>query len=287
MTLDSYKMTEPNICSPQHDDGCLEGLPLSIRRYEYQGRHHFSRMLDLESGRRERETDYMLFHIDPVDLTHDFLDEATAYFPRLRLSFDIPHKLLLITIPSPEHAAAIGALSEETRRDLDSMGHGLSHAIKSYPGGGTRAQNGKGKDADIAFGPRRRAVGERANGNERYTVVAEIAISETETKLKRDTDFWLDPLCGNANLVITITASRKLAYIKIDTWQRVNDQAHCTGSLSITKTTQGRVKVTGPLRIPFDALFDRAPTSPAERAISLSVQRLQSLAEAIWEDQGI
>ncbi|KAJ6168599.1 hypothetical protein N7497_001442 [Penicillium chrysogenum] len=202
-------MTEPNICSPQHDDGCLEGLPLSIRR-------------------RERETDYMLFHIDPVDLTHDFLDEATAYFPRLRLSFDIPHKLLLITIPSPEHAAAIGALSEETRRDLDSMGHGLSHAIKSYPGGGTRAQNGKGKDADIAFGPRRRAVGERANGNERYTVVAEIAISETETKLKRDTDFWLDPLCGNANLVITITASRKLAYIKIDTWQRVNDQAHWT-----------------------------------------------------------
>jgi hypothetical protein len=35
-------------------------------------------------------------------------------------------------------------------RDLDSMGHGLSHAIKSYPGGGTRAQNGKGKDADLA-----------------------------------------------------------------------------------------------------------------------------------------
>ncbi|OQE93611.1 hypothetical protein PENNAL_c0005G05110 [Penicillium nalgiovense] len=191
-------------------------------------------------------------------------------------------------MPSPEHAAAIGALNKEMRRDLDSMGHGLSDAIIGYPGGGTRPQNGKGKDTDIAFGPMRRAVGERANGNEtRYTVVAEIAISETETKLKRDTDFWLDPLRGNANLVITIKASRKLAYIKIDTWQRVNDRSHCTGSLSITKTTQGRVKVTGPLRIPFDALFDRAPTIPAERAISLSVQRLQSLAEVIWTAQGI
>ncbi|KAJ6183792.1 hypothetical protein N7519_005093 [Penicillium mononematosum] len=104
-------------------------------------------------------------------------------------------------MPSPEHAAAIGALNKEMRRDLDSMDHGLFDAIIDYPGGGTRPQNGKGKDADIAFGPMRRAI----------------AISETETKLKRDTAFWLDPLRGNANLVVTIKASRKLAYIKIDT----------------------------------------------------------------------
>ncbi|KAJ6177991.1 hypothetical protein N7519_008452 [Penicillium mononematosum] len=52
-------------------------------------------------------------------------------------------------MPSPEHAAAIGALNKEMRRDLDSMGHGLSDAIIDYPGGSTRPQNGKGKDADI------------------------------------------------------------------------------------------------------------------------------------------
>ncbi|KAJ5855074.1 hypothetical protein N7534_007617 [Penicillium rubens] len=90
-------------------------------------------------------------------------------------------------------------------------------------------------------------------------------------------------------------ASRKLAYIKIDTWQRVNDRAHCTGSLSITKTTQGRIKVTGPLRIPFDALFDRAPTIPAERwvlretpwkshaRLSTTEENIQTLQE-VWEN---
>jgi hypothetical protein len=94
----------------------------------------------------------------------------------------------------------------------------------------------------------------------------------------------------NANLVITIKASRKLAYTKIDTWQQVNDRAHCTESLSITKTTQGRVKVTGPLRSPFDALFDRAPTIPAERGVLADqVARLSSTEENIqtfqvWEN---
>ncbi|KAJ5253878.1 hypothetical protein N7524_011058 [Penicillium chrysogenum] len=71
---------------------------------------------------------------------------------------------------------------------------------------------------------------------------------------------------------------------------KVNDRAHCTGSLSITKTTQGRVKVTGPLRIPFDALFDRAPTIPAERGVLADqVARLSSTEENIqtfqvWEN---
>jgi hypothetical protein len=241
-------------------------------------------MLSLELG-REHKTDYMLFHIDSVDLTHDFLDEETAYFPRLRLSFDIPHELLLITMPSPEHASAIGALNKQFRRDLDSMGHGLSDAIIDYPGGGTRLQNGKGKDADIAFGLRKR-VGERARSERRYSVVAAVAISETETKLKRDVDFWLNPLCGNANLVITIEASRQSARININTWERVNERAHCDQSVWITKT-DGKVEVTGPLRISFNALFDRAPSIPAERDVFLSEQRLQSIAEYIWGEQGI
>ncbi|CAG8889621.1 unnamed protein product [Penicillium egyptiacum] len=174
------------------------------------------------------------------------------------------------------------------RQYLDSMGHGLANAIKDYPGGGVRLQNGKGKDADIAFGPKRRAVGERGSGNEtRYTVVAEIAISETETKLKRDVDFWLNPLSGNANLVITIKANRQIPNIKINTWQRVNERAHCTQTVSVTKTMGGSVNVTGPLRILFDALFDRASSVPAERDVFLSRAHLQSIAEDIWEDQGI
>ena len=200
-------MTEPDFCSPHHEDGCLEGLPLSIRRYQYQGRHHLWRMLDLELDRRQRETEYMLFHIDPVDLDHDFLDENTSYFPRIRLCFDVAHKLLLITMPSPEHSVASGALAQQVATELEFMGHGLPAAVREYTTPSIR-KKGKGKDADLGWGTRRRTTG-ASDSQRKYTVTVEVAISETATKLKRDVDFWLNPMMGNANLVITIKQAGK------------------------------------------------------------------------------
>ena len=73
-------------------------------------------MLDLEFGRRERVIDapeHILFSIGPSVLQHDFLDPSSTHFPKVRFSFDIPHSLLLVKMSSPEHGAAIEALSTE------------------------------------------------------------------------------------------------------------------------------------------------------------------------------
>jgi hypothetical protein len=70
-------------------------------------------------------------------------------------------------------------------------------------------------------------------------------------------------------------------------WGMVNERPHHEQSTWITKNKTGRVNVTAPLQISLNALFDREPTIPAEKDTVLSKQRLQSVAEDIWEDQEI
>ncbi|KAJ6099359.1 hypothetical protein N7467_000894 [Penicillium canescens] len=190
-------------------------------------------------------------------------------------------------MPTPEHGVAGHALGDQLRLELVSMGHGLSDAIKSSSGASV-CKDGTGKYANTAFGPRRRARGDQANAiKRRYTVTVEVGISETKTSLKRDVDYWLNPDCGNVNMVITIKASREVAEINIQTWKMVNERPHCEQSVFITKNKKGTVRVTEPLYISFRALFDREQTIPAEKDIVLSKERLQSIAEDIWEDQEI
>ena len=148
-------------------------------------------MLDLELGRHDRETHCILFHIDSIELDHDFLDENTTYFPRSRFCFDIAHELLLVKMPRPEHGVAGDSLWDQLRLELVSMGHGLSDAILSTSGASVR-EDGTGKCANKAFGPRRRARSDQANAVKTYTVTVEVGISDTATNLKRDVDYWLN-----------------------------------------------------------------------------------------------
>jgi hypothetical protein len=67
----------------------------------------------------------------------------------------------------------------------------------------------------------------------------------------------------------------------------VDERPHREQSVFVTKNKKGTMYVTAPLNIPFNALFDREQNIPAEKDIVLSKERLQSIAENIWEDQEI
>ena len=49
-------------------------------------------------------------------------------------------------------------------------------------------------------------------------MVLEVAVSETQRKPHRDVDLWLDPITGNANVVIAIKVNRQRPMISIDKW---------------------------------------------------------------------
>jgi hypothetical protein len=243
-------------------------------------------MLDLEFGRREREIDapeHILFSIDPSDLQHDFLDPSSTHFPKVRFSFDIPHSLLLVKMSSPEHGAAIGALSTEVAAQLALMGPNTRNEITAFSGSGIRAE-GKGKAADFAWGPVVPPAGAGAAGS--VTVAVEVAVSQTPTMLKRDIDYWLSPTAGNANLAIGMKVSRTEPEVSIEMWRQASKGPHRTQHTTISKK-RNTVTVSGdPVIIPFLDLFGRAKLHPAETDVTISEDQLRILAQKIWNQQG-
>ncbi|KAJ5616384.1 hypothetical protein N7537_001498 [Penicillium hordei] len=130
--------------------------------------------------------------------------------------------------------------------------------------------NGMSKQPDWALGPRRPPPGTR----KRPMVVAEIAISETRTRLQRDIDLWLDPSRGNTNVAIAIKINRTRLLITID-------------NIEIRESHIGdEVRVSGaPLTIPFDLLFLRPPKSPREGDLTIGKEGIEEFAKWVWEAQ--
>ena len=65
----------------------LKAYLFKSRGTNIKGRHHFWRMLEFQFKEDYRETHCILFHIDSIELDHDFLDENTTYFPKFLLVF--------------------------------------------------------------------------------------------------------------------------------------------------------------------------------------------------------
>ncbi|KAJ5320128.1 hypothetical protein N7508_000411 [Penicillium antarcticum] len=188
-------------------------------------------------------------------------------------------------MPTPEHGVAAGSLGKEVTLEISMMGHGLGSAIKMSAGSGVR-RDGTGKDTDLAWALKRRFRGADAVQRQ-YTVTVEAAVSETADKLKRDVDFWLNPATGNTNMVITMKISRRLALIDIKTWVLVGSRPHCDQSVLISKDKKGKIRITAPLRMPFESIFDRPSSISGRKDIYLSEARLENIAEDIWEEQEI
>ncbi|KOS47903.1 hypothetical protein ACN38_g1163 [Penicillium nordicum] len=162
---------------------------------------------------------------------------------------------------------------------------GLKRAIDQYANADIDV-NGKKKQPDMGWGPRRTPRGCK----KRPTVILEVGVSETEAKLRRDADLWLDPNRGNAYVVITIKLNRKKALVKIDKW--VWDGANGTSVLSqhieVSENDLDEVKLSGgPLTIPFNLLFLREPEVTRKPIIHegcVKGRQNSKLAERLTED---
>lgn len=112
---------------------------------------------------------------------------------------------------TPEHSQIGSAVNKAIDNALRRMG--LDLAINHYHAADIDV-NGRMKQPDMAWGPTRTPRGR----HKRPTVVLEVAVSETKSKLHRDMDLWLDPGRGNANVAIGIKANRKRPMISIEKW---------------------------------------------------------------------
>ncbi|KAJ5463711.1 hypothetical protein N7475_008655 [Penicillium sp. IBT 31633x] len=280
----------------------LEGLPSFVRRYQYQGKEHFSHILNLEHERlrlwmrtgldntnglndenpqeqTDNITEFIVFSIDPSTFEQDFLDPNSRPFPAIHYKFDPATNILVIKMSTHEHHQVAKALDMAIDDVLAPMG--LHRAIFTY--GGVKIDlNGVTKVPDWGWGPRRPPRGYPR----RPTVVLEVAISESRAKLRRDVDLWLDPARGNSNIAIAVKSNRKRRTITLDKWEwsSNDEQSQRSRHIEIWENQSGEVVVSGsPLVIPFHLLFLRDAESPRETDLIIEEEQFKEIAAWVWE----
>jgi hypothetical protein len=280
-------MAEPQMQESYLDLGgsFLQDLPSSIKRYPYEGERSFLRIFDLELSHRELSgygnNDFMLFQMsrDTIDSMFDSKKEPNTTFTKNCSSFDLNEQLVLIKMPSVEHSSALSVVDDAINAALLPMG--LFGRLQKYPSATVRGTM-KGKQADHGWGPKRPPPGfER-----RPAVALEVAWSESDAKLNSDVRFWLNPADGNAKICLTLRVNKHEPAIRIEQWRLQNEKIHRFQTIRVTKVKE-QIHVTGhPLILPFEDLFLRPTSTPAERDIEITQQALEQVGESLWELQG-
>lgn len=266
-------------------DTFLKELPPLIKRSTYHGESQFLDILESESAHFEASTDtseFVLFRASKETIKDIFehQDEDISSVPKFCTSFDLNEELFLVAVPSLPHSVAPCEFDRMIRHSLTPIG--LADAVKSYAGATVKV-NGRGKQADHAWRPRRQAPGQHGSAS----VTLEVALGEPGAKLTSDVRFWLSPQDGNANVCFTLQINRTRPEIRVERWERRGDSGiHRTQVTCITKHGD-RIEVTDhPLTLSFESLFRRPPSRAEEKDLEFSREQLVELAVSIWEEQG-
>ncbi|KAJ5975083.1 hypothetical protein N7481_008790 [Penicillium waksmanii] len=290
-------------------DQDLEGLPPSVRRYIYEGQDHFSRIVAVERERllnsmqKSREhnefntasddisntepatcevTEFLIFNIDPFTFRRDFLEHNPILTFSIRLSFNPKMHTLIIKMVTAEHTQVGAIFRKAVDGVLEPMG--LDNALNYVYEAVDIDVNGRRKQADLGWGPRRPPPG----CPKRPTVVVEVGVSETQSKLCRDVNLWLDPTRGMVGVAIAIKINCKKPMITIDkwTWDPATRNAVQTQHIEVSEDQTDKVELSGgPLIIPFRHLFLRDPQTPREKDVIIDREWLIDIAERGWEMQ--
>lgn len=256
----------------------LDGLPPSTNRYTYEGKEQFDQIYKIELNRLQRAlsllqsksidrnshelSEYFVIAIDASSFKQDFvLCETNS---TLHLSYHAAQQTLIIRMTTTEHAEVSMALNTEIMEILQRMG--LHRAVLGY-----------GKvDVDVGNGDTKRPQ-----------VVVEVAVSETETKLRNDARMWVDPVKGQAYMAIAIKVDRTKPMITLDTyeWDSGTQRARVTQSCVVEETGTKITVSQCPITIPFNYMFGRSPQIPKETDLQLEKQNLIDMASSVWAAQ--
>ncbi|KAJ6084945.1 hypothetical protein N7499_004574 [Penicillium canescens] len=276
-----------------HGTSFLGDLEPSIKRFPYQGKRQFNNIMKQEFQRRAQSSDpiekwseWVLFtDLDEETFTRDFLnltnethriDDWTPNCP----SYDSSLRLLLTKMRLSPHEVASHLFETLLLTILRPMG--LHRAIRLLGTTTVYGISGR-KEPDGSWAPYRPPRGHPKN---MPTVVLEVALSETQSKLSSDVRFWLNQSHGAVKVVLTLAINRKGPQITLEKWELRNDRQHRTGRVDISMGNNKRIRVEGgPLVIEFEKLFLRPAEDAREGDITFDTDMLEELATGIWKEQ--
>ncbi|KAJ5553411.1 hypothetical protein N7494_002789 [Penicillium frequentans] len=159
---------------------------------------------------------------------------------------------------------------------------GLVNSILHWGSATLTNKDGSRKAADGGWSPR--------GTLKRPSVVLEVAWSDTSAKLRRDCQYWVDPLKGEANMAIGIKIHKNAPHITFSQWEWNPELSRAiqTSCLNITKSDDGiqfNPQATPQLVIPFHLFFRRPAENSRERDLIFRAQDLIELATEVWDEQ--
>lgn len=146
------------------------------------------------SPEKENHSEHLVFLIEPTTFEHDFINSDPPV--RTITFFNPKTKILIVKLPGPGHEQAIREFEGMLKLALVPMG--LASKYKAWGSTGMVAIDGTRKQADGAWGPQKPP----RHAPRRPTVVMEVANSESYAKLRRDSQYWIDPERQEANVAI-------------------------------------------------------------------------------------
>ena len=260
----------------------LEDISPSIKRYQYNGKQQLNELLDAECDRYRQDEDaseWLLFEVDKDTFSQDFCKVEDT--ERSWSSFRATENLLLASIMPYEHSAAMGAFGNELIKALIPMG--LGFALQTYSGATIKGDENS-KQGDNGWGPNRPPPG---HDRKWPTIVLEVAVSESVSKLQSDVRFWLREGQGKVKHVFTLAVDRNSPNITIDKWEPEGDREVCTQHVTVYQGVHKHLYSTGaPLTIEFSKLFLCDPEIPREKDIRFCENDLKEIATILWLAQG-
>lgn len=269
-----------------HSNKLLQDLSPPIETFPYKGRQQFTEIFNskfesFENQSNDNACAFILFSISEQDFTRDFLYSSSRdLFSKSWSTYSASEELLLIKMMGPEHAAALGAFQDAFCAAVEPTG--LRRTLKGFPGKTMQGTNRR-KQGDGGWAPKRPP---RGRSKKWPTVVLEVAVSETHSKLLSDVRFWLYESQGDVNVVLGLTFNRQTAKITIEKWELEDCRICRTQIITISKSQNGGATVENdPLVIEFDKLFLRDPETPRETDICIDCDELHNLADTIWSSR--
>lgn len=150
--------------------------------------------------------------MQPLKFEHDFLRILThrcivRFMPGFYSNVRTRVRIAKMFCQSP-HDQAQTAFHTALISAIHPMG--LINKILHWGSATLSNKDGLRKAADGGWGP---------HGTKRPSLVLEVAWSETSAKLRRDCQYWVDPLRGEASMAIGIKIHTNAPHITIDQWE--------------------------------------------------------------------
>lgn len=159
---------------------------------------------------------------------------------------------------------------------------GMGHALR-LSGSATHTATIGSKEPDKAWKPKHLP---RGRSQDWPSAVLEDAFPEAKAKLQTDVRYWLRASEGDVKIVFTIQIDHNVPKITIEKWEsNSNGCKHLEQHIIISRTGNNITVSESPLRIGFQKLFLRSPSTPKEHDVEIGEEELQLLAEDVWDVQ--